>query len=183
MPISKSILVSHAVLFLIERISMNILIIYDSMYGNTEQIAKAISESLGTQGNVTLARAGDVKPEQFTGLDLLIVGSPTQRFNATLPISNLLAGMPQKGLQGVKVAAFDTRLTPRQIGETPILAFFVRLFGQKAYAARHIADHLKKKGGELITPPQGYYVEGMEGPLVPGELERAAEWAKRIGNL
>jgi flavodoxin I len=60
------------------------------------------------------------------------------------------------------------------------LAFFVRLSGDSAYAAKHIADRLKKKGSQLIVPPEGFFVEGMEGPLVQGELERAADWAKHI---
>jgi hypothetical protein len=66
------------------------------------------------------------------------------------------------------------------IKEMPVLPFFVRLFGSKAYAARRIADGLKKKGGELVVPPEGFYVEGTEGPLTEGELERAAYWAEQI---
>ena len=55
--------------------------------------------------------------------------------------------------------------------------FFVRLFG---YAAKPIADRLQKRGGVLVVPPEGFYVEGTEGPLQEGELERASEWARRI---
>jgi hypothetical protein len=39
---------------------------------------------------------------------------------------------------------------------------------------------LKKKGGQLVAPYEGFYVDGMKGPLIAGELERAAEWAKQI---
>jgi flavodoxin len=156
------------------------LIVYDSLYGNTEKIARAIGEALGNQEEFTIMRVGNVKPDQFASLDLLIIGSPTQRFQPTPAISNLLKGIPQNGLTGVKVTAFDTRLTEEWINKTPVLAFFVRLFGRSAYAAKTMADKLKKKGGELITPPEGFYVEGTEGPLVQGELERAASWAKKI---
>ena len=76
------------------------------------------------------------------------------------------------------MAAFDTRLTESEINRVRILAFFVSLFG---YAAKPIADRLVKKGGELIAPPEGFYVKGTEGPLLEGELERAAAWAKKIG--
>jgi flavodoxin len=160
--------------------SMKVLIVYDSLYGNTQQIAQAIGDTLGNQANITMLRVGDVRPEQFAGINSLIIGSPTQRFRPTPAISNLLKGIPKNGLKGVKVAAFDTRLTTREINETPILAFFVRVIGHSAYAAKPIADNLKKKGGELIVSPEGFFVEGMKGPLVQGELERAMNWAKLI---
>jgi len=159
---------------------MNTMIVYDSVFGNTEQIAQAIGNTLGNQEDVTIVRVGDVKLEQFARIKLLVVGSPTQRFQPTTAISDLLKGFPKNALKGVKIAVFDTRLTISNIEETPILAFFVRLFGRAAYAAKAIADRLKKKGGELIMPPEGFYVEGMKGPLVQGELERAANWAKQI---
>jgi flavodoxin I len=54
---------------------------------------------------------------------------------------------------------------------------FVRIFG---YAAQPITDRLEKKGGELVVPAEGFYVADTEGPLLEGELERAAEWAKEI---
>jgi flavodoxin I len=156
------------------------LIVYDSVYGNTEKIARAIYEVLGNREELTIMRVGGVNPKQFSELDLFIIGSPTQRFQSMPAISNLLKEIPPNGLKGVKVTAFDTRMTEKQINETPVLAFFVKLFGRSAYAAKSMAEMLKKKGGELIVPPEGFYVEGMEGPLVQGELERAESWAKKI---
>ncbi len=52
-----------------------------------------------------------------------------------------------------------------------------KLFG---YAAGHIADSLKAQGGHIAAPPEGFIVDGKEGPLKQGELERAARWAKAI---
>lgn len=159
---------------------MNALVVYDSAYGNTEQIAQAIGAALGPQEEVPVIRVGDVKPDQLRGLELLVVGSPTQRFRATTAMADFLKGIPKGGLKGVKIAAFDTRLTKREIDETPVLPFFVNIFG---YAAKPISDSLKKKGGEMLLPPEGFYVEGMEGPLVADELERAREWARQIAAL
>jgi flavodoxin len=155
---------------------MKALVIYDSFFGNTEQIARAIGNALGSQGEVEVLRVGDVKPEQLAGLNLLIVGSPTRAFRPTPAISSFLGRIPANGLQGVKVAAFDTRMST-QDANSPILAFFVKLFG---YAAKPIADKLTKKGGELAIPPEGFFVKGSEGPLKEGELERAADWARQI---
>ncbi len=159
---------------------MNACVIYDSVYGNTEQVARAIAQALGSPETVAVLRAADVQPARLAGVQLLIVGSPTQRFRPTAPIGNLLQAIPANGLKGVKVAAFDTRLAWSTIEQTPVLAFFVRLFGAGAYAARSIADRLKGKGGWLAVPPEGFVVTGMEGPLAAGELERAAGWARQI---
>jgi hypothetical protein len=107
----------------------------------------------------------------------LIVGSPTQKFRPTGATTRLLKSIPKNGLEGVKVAAFDTRFTESEIGRVRILAFFVSIFG---YAAEPIADRLQKKGGTLVTPPEGFYVGDTEGPLLDGELERATAWAQDI---
>jgi flavodoxin len=156
------------------------LILYDSVYGNTEKIALAIGEALTPQNQVSVVKVGEVNPDQFAGLDLLIVGAPTQRFRTTPAMSNLLKTIPPTSLKSAKVAAFDTRLAIEEINKTPILAFFVRLFGKNAYAAWPIANQLKKKGGRLAGSPEGFLVQGMEGPLAEGELERAADWARQI---
>ncbi|MGB7117135.1 MAG: flavodoxin family protein [Anaerolineales bacterium] len=152
-------------------------VMYDSAFGNTEQIAMAIGSTLGSPDEIEVLRVGEVKMEGLTGLELLIVGSPTQRFKPTEATSDFLKRIPANYLQGTKVAAFDTRLTIEEIEETRILAFFVRFFG---YAAKPIANKLKKKGGKLVASPKGFYVQGMKGPLVEGEIERAAAWARQI---
>jgi flavodoxin len=156
---------------------MKVLIIYDSVFGNTEQVAQAMGNALGSHEDVEILRVSDVKLEQLTGLELLIVGSPTRQFRPTAAINNLLKRIPKNGLKSVKVAAFDTRFTMSAIEESRVLPFFVRLFG---YAAKPISDRLKKKGGDLIIPPEGFFVERVEGPLKEGELERVADWAKQI---
>jgi flavodoxin len=152
---------------------MNALVVYDSVYGNTEKIARAMAEALG----VDARRVGDVEPEHLQDLDLLAIGSPTQKFTPLGSIKGFLNSLPRGGLDGVKVAAFDTRFPPEKIEEVGILAFFVRLFG---YAAEPIEKRLKRAGGEPVVSPEWFYVEDTEGPLREGELERAADWARQI---
>jgi flavodoxin len=157
---------------------MKTLVIYDSFFGNTEQIARAIGNALGSPGGAETLRVGDVEPQRLTGLDLLIVGSPTRAFRPTEAITKLLRSIAKNGLDGTRVATFDTRVTEEEIASRPwILRKMVKIFG---YAARPIADRLVKKGGNLIAAPEGFFVEGTEGPLKEGELERAESWAKRI---
>jgi flavodoxin I len=157
---------------------MKVLVVYDSVFGNTEKIAMAIGSALGSQGEVETLRVGNVKAEQLAGLDLLIVGSPTRGFRPTEGIQTFLKSISPGSLKGLKVAAFDTRMTLQDIN-SPVLNLVVRIIGFR-YAASPIADALKKKGGDLVTPPDGFFVKKAEGPLKEGELERAVEWAKGI---
>jgi flavodoxin len=144
---------------------MKTVVVYDSLYGNTEKIAKAIGDAL--TGEVKVLRVGEVDPSELATLDFLIVGSPTHGGRASPPMREFLDKVQATALEGVKVAAFDTRHSSR----------FTVIFG---YAAGRIAGSLKKRGGTLMVSPEGFLVTGTEGPLKEGELERAAAWAKEI---
>ena len=145
---------------------MKALIVYDSVYGNTEKIARAIAEAITPSGEVKVLRAGEANPSELESTELLIVGSPTHAGRPTSAVQDLLKKVPKLS-QGINVAAFDTRIPTKLVG----------VFG---YAAGRIANNLKKKGGTLIASPEGFFVTGGQGPLKEGELERAAGWAKGI---
>ena len=142
---------------------MKALVVYDSVHGNTKQIAQAIGQAIGGQ----VLRVGEVNPADLNGLDLLIVGSPTHGGWFTPEIKDLLEASP--ALEGVNVAAFDTR--------TATIWNRILPFG---YAAPRIARTLEGNGGNLLAPPEGFVVLGIEGPLKDGELARAAGWAKGL---
>lgn len=155
---------------------MKALVIYDSAYGNTAQIAETIGSTLAAQADVAVRRVGELLPEELRGLHLLIVGSPTQGFRPTPAITNFLKEITANALNGVRVAAFDTRIAASDI-KPAIFRFIVKLGG---YAAEPIARLLQRQGGELIAPPAGFLVTAKEGPLKAGERERAADWARSI---
>ncbi len=155
---------------------MKTLVVYDSIFGNTEQIAKAIGKTLGSETQVDVLKVNQVKPEQLTGLNLLVVGSPTRAFQPTSAIKKFLGSISGSGLKGIKVSAFDTRMSMDDVNSR-LLHFLVKRFG---YAAKPIANKLVKKGGDLIGVPEGFIVKESEGPLKEGELERATEWAGQI---
>ena len=144
---------------------MKSVIVYDSLYGNTERIARAIGEAI--PGEVQVLRVGQVDVSELKTVDLLFVGSPTQGGKATQAIQDFLGQGQVFSLEGTKVAAFDTRLTAK----------WVRMFG---YAAEKIVASVKANGGTLLGPPGGFFVKGRKGPLAEGEVERAAGWAKEI---
>lgn len=152
---------------------MKTLVIYDSLYGNTEKIARAIGE--GLTGEVKVVRIGDVNASEVRSFDLLIVGSPVHGGRATPAIDAFLKQLPAHSLEGKSVAAFDTRFEAEEQGVgLRILMSVIR------YAAERIARELTKKGGTLAAEPEGFIVEQKEGPLKQGELERASHWVKSM---
>jgi flavodoxin len=155
---------------------MKVLIVYDSVFGNTEKVAQAIGAALGPQGQVETLPVGQVTVDKLRGLDLLIVGSPTRSFRPTPAISQLLKSLPKNQLAGIQVAAFDTRIWLDTIDS----AAFRFIVDKGGYAANTIANALKKKGGQLLVPPEGFLVTGEQGPLKEGELERAVTWARQM---
>jgi flavodoxin I len=149
---------------LAKEVKVKALVVYDSVYGNTETIAKAIGGAL--LGDIQVRRAREISPPDLHSVDLLVVGSPTQAGRPIAPVQNFLKTLPDLNAS-VSVAAFDTRSPAR----------FAAIFG---YAAKRIANALKEHGGRLVAPPEGFFVDGKTGPLKDGETQRAAEWATAI---
>ena len=157
---------------------MKCLVVYDSQHGNTQKIAQAMADQLAQTDTAYAIHVDEVQLGDMRGINLLVVGSPTQMLSATKPVKSWLNILPGDYLKGVRAAAFDTRFTQEKIAENKILSLFVKIFG---YGAQPIAKRLVQKGAELITEPEGFYVSDIEGPLLPDELERAVAWAARFG--
>lgn len=155
---------------------MKALVIYDSVYGNTEKIARAIAD--GLTGEVKVVPVGTMNASEVRSFDLLIVGSPVHGGRATPAIDAFLKQLPAHSLEGKSVAAFDTRFEAEEQGVgLRLLMSVIR------YAAERIARELVKKGGTLAAEPEGFIVEQKEGPLKEGERERASRWAKTMNPL
>ncbi len=144
---------------------MKVLVIYDTLYGNTEKIAKAMAAAI--PGEVKVSKVTEANPAELKSIDLLFIGSPTQGGNATKALQTFMSNIPAESLKGAKIAAFDTRLA----------SFVVKIFG---FAAGRMARYLKSKGANIVGSPEGFIVTGTRGPLKDRELERAAAWAKSI---
>jgi flavodoxin len=153
---------------------MNALIVYDSKFGNTERIARAIA---GRLGSARLIRAEEAGALGRLECDLLIVAGPTQRHGASPAMQEWLERIPRGTLKDVPAATFDTR-------------YRVSRFLSGSAAAR-IEGRLKRAGARLVVPPESFFMERDVPPqgekrrhemeqLEPGEEERAAEWAAII---
>jgi flavodoxin len=119
---------------------MKTLVIYDSLHGNTEQIAESIGRGLSGQNKVLSVK--EARAEDMNGVDRLILGSPTQGGKATAGMAEFLSTIGPGALESVKVAAFDTRFSGKLVG----------LLGN---AAAKIMSELSRKGGIVIAAPAG----------------------------
>ena len=155
---------------------MKILVAYDSYFGNTEKVARAVADAVASAGEVAFAKVDQVKPGDLEHLDLLFVGSPTRGFAPSDGTRAFLKQFKPGSLANVRAAVFDTRI-PLEDMKPAFLRFMQKLAG---YADVKMAASLKSAGALVILPSQGFLVAGMEGPLKEGELERAAAWAKRV---
>jgi len=143
---------------------VNALVVYDSQYGNTKEIAVAIG---GAIPGARVLHASEADPSELETVGLLIVGSPTHGGRPMGAVQTFLKNAPATAIEDINVAAFDTRFA----------SGFAKIFG---YAAVRIVNTLKRKGGVLLVEPEGFIVEATKGPLEEGELERAAIWAGEV---
>ena len=163
---------------------MRALVVYESMFGNTETIARAIAEGVGECYEVTVAEVG-VTPERLPDdLDLIVVGGPTHAFGMSRPATRdsarQQAAAPlvstRHGIRewvddldaptGTAVATFATRVPTRFLP------------GSAAMAA---ARRLRRNGVEVVARPTDFWVEGTPGPLRAGAADRARAWGEALG--
>ena len=146
---------------------MNTLVVYDSQYGNTERLARIIAHTLRIFGEAHAARVDPYHIFKTEGLDMLIVGSPTQAFSPTHEMQSFLREISPPVLRGISVACLDTRFRGRV---------------WKHSAAPYMDRQLRAKGIETLVAPESFFVKAMkkEGPLLDGEMERAVNWALGI---
>jgi hypothetical protein len=161
---------------------MRALVLYESMFGNTQQVAEAIAEGLTTAGEVEVAEVSTAERTVDEGVDLLVVGGPTHAFGlsrdstrtsaaneTTDPLVSSGPGLREwlahaRVAPHTSAAAFDTRV------DKPVP-------GSAASAARR---RLQRMGLRIAAPPETFRVGGMTGPLLDGELERARAWGEQL---
>ncbi|HEU4421315.1 MAG TPA: flavodoxin domain-containing protein [Pilimelia sp.] len=165
---------------------MRALVVYESMFGNTQTIAEAVAEGLAAHISVVTAEVGAAPPTLADGVELLVVGGPTHAFGlsrpntrksavdqAKRPVVSTGIGLRewldtlQRRSSGVAAVAFDTKVSkPRLPGS----------------AARAATRRLRRLGFAIAAPAETFYVAGTPGPLLPGEAERARRWADVLGS-
>lgn len=170
---------------------MRTLIVYESMYGNTHEIADRVAEGLRTHGEARVVPVADATPDEVTWADLLVVGGPTHAHTmssttsrkgaldaVTKPDSDLTLDPDAEGpglrdwfdslehVSARRAAAFDTRIDLAAV-----------LTGR---ASRGIQRRLRKHGYTMVSDPESFLVD-KHSKLVDGEAERAVKWGAHLG--
>jgi hypothetical protein len=177
---------------------MDAVVVYESMFGNTHEVAEAIAAGIresNPSARVTVARAGTAKLSDVEEACLLVVGGPTHILRMSSPPTR------QQGLESTRKAPDQSHrdtepdaagpgvrewlktLPPAPFGSRAA-AFDTRLGSRMAGgAARSVARQLHKHGYQLAAKAEGFIVTGSEGPLREGELDRARIWGASLARL
>jgi hypothetical protein len=172
---------------------MKTVIVYESVYGNTHEVAEAIAEGVreaqpdATVACLPVAQAG---PEATRGADLLVVGGPTHLHGMSSDLSRrtAVAFEARKARAGrhphhTEEGATDAGLRdwfhalPKTEPGTHAAAFDTRVNSRMSGAAAEgIAHRLEQHRYDVVADPEGFIVDDAEGPMRAGELERAKAW-------
>lgn len=162
---------------------MRALVVYESMFGNTEEIARAIGQGIGASMRADVVEVGAAPDAVPADVTLLVVGGPTHAFSMSWPTTRRDAAQRATTLvsrgRGIRewlgslpaapadtaATAFDTRVTSR-------------VTGSAARAASHRLDRL---GYRLTAAFTSFRVADVAGPLVDGEVDRARDWGRALG--
>jgi hypothetical protein len=164
---------------------MHALVVYESMFGNTREVAQAVRDGIAPRMSVDLSEVGVAPPEIGSGVDLLVVGAPTHAFSLSRPrtrqdaarqagdrpvlssgigVREWLEQLPPLP-EGLRHATFDTRVArPRLPG----------------VAARAASRRLRRLGGTEAARPESFWVDGTTGPLLDDQRASAREWGSRV---
>lgn len=162
---------------------MNALVVYESMFGNTRAVAEAVAAGLGSSTTVSIFEVSTA-PVLFTDdFDLLVVGGPTHAFGMSRESTRRSAveqGAPAARAE-VGIREWMERITPGarlRLGT----AFDTRIDHPRVpgSAARKASRRLQRMGLELASPAESFFVSGVSGPLLEGELDRARKWGESL---
>jgi flavorubredoxin len=139
------------------------LVVYDSLFGNTEKVAMALVAGLESGGvDVDVVKVDAVRFDELGEVDLLCVGGPVHAWSVSKPVNEFFERLKSVGgLTGKKAFAFDTKMKSRLAGS----------------AGGKIEAKLKDLGLTIARHSESAIVKGREGPLE----ESAEETFKQIG--
>jgi hypothetical protein len=162
---------------------MHALVIFESIWGNSEQVARAIAAGIGEGTEVIDAlRAPATLGED---VDLLVVGGPTHAFSMSTEATRKAAAdqgatqIPARGIrEWIDALSSPTRAAPVATFDTRVVS--PRLPGS---AAKKAMKRLLGRGFRPIAKPETFGVHGYSGPVADGELDRARQWGSGLVRL
>ncbi len=165
---------------------MKALVIYESVFGNTKEIAKAVADGLASQMSAEAVEVGAAPKTVGDDVDLLVIGGPTHAWGMSRERSR--QGAVKDANQGPVSAGIGVRewLGAIEKGSSIAVATFDTRFNKPRWltgsAARSAEKRLRRLGLRIAAPAESFFVAGSTGPLEDGELERARQWGERLAS-
>ncbi len=162
---------------------MKAVVVYQSLWGNTAAIARAIAQGIGP-GTPALT-TGEASAEALAGAGLIVAGAPLMAF--ALPTESVLRGIgehPGRCTRPPDLGHPSMRswLDALPRGSCRVAAFETRLWWSPGTAAGAILRKLEGAGYRAVARPRRYIVKGQYGPLREGQLERAQAWGAELAH-
>ncbi len=162
---------------------MKAVVVYDSLWGNTAAIGKAIAEGIGP--DALALRTDEATADVITGADLLVVGSPLIAFS--LPTEKVRDDIKRQEAGGAHPPSLGqpsirTWLDSLPSGKGRAAAFETRIWWSPGSASKAILKNLEEKGYSPASEPHKFIVKGKYGPMKDGEIERARAWGKKLAS-
>ena len=157
---------------------MKAVVVYESLWGNTAAIARAIAEGIGPEARAL--STAEATPEVIRDAKLIVAGAPIQGFS--LPNDRMRAGIKTDMDPAPDLSAPTLRswLQHLPAGHGRSAAFDTKIRWSPGSAASVIDRELAKAGYAPVVSSEHFIVAGQHGPLREGELERARLWGGRL---
>lgn len=163
------------------------LVVYESMFGNTKQVAEAIADGLRSSLEVTLMEVHKAPAEPESTLNLVVAGGPTHAFSMTRT-STRASAIDQgadRAEKDVGLREWISRQPTHRTG-VPLATFDTRVASMRhlpGSAAKSAARAARRHGYDTALGTESFYVHDVDGPLLDGELERAVTWGRHLGDM
>jgi hypothetical protein len=163
---------------------MRALVVYESMFGNTERIARAVGDGLAETMDVEVKEVSSA-PAQVSrsSFDLAVVGGPTHALSLSRPSTRADAAR-QGAAQGEPGFGLREWISHLRAGaQVPVMvAFDTRVEKARHWpgSAAHKAARMLRKDGFDASTTESFYVSDIDGPLVAGEVDRARAWGRQL---
>lgn len=168
---------------------MRAMVVFESMFGNTQKVAEAIGEGISTKFHADVSEVGTTNNELPDDLALLVVGGPTHAHGMTRastrksPDVLKREGGPVSGGSGIREWVPTLRRPGGRVAAAAFDTRFAKPVWLTGSAAKGATKALRRAGFDLLTEPASFFVSGTSGPLVDGELERARTWGAQLATL
>lgn len=160
---------------------MKALVVYESLWGNTAAIARAIADGIGPEA--TAITTDQATREVLADADLVVAGAPVIAFSLpTEAMRTKLAADPGKAPTPPDLAHPSMRwwLDHLPEGHGRAAAFETRIWWSPRGATSAIDRGLQRAGYQKAAKAEKFVVEGSYGPLREGEIDRARKWGSDL---